>query len=422
MFSAKTPLDQQYTKTLSDMKDACIDLNNMSGWLISSLVAFVEVHSCFMFNERAMGVHVLSAVARKAWGHLRHAVMYFLRDPEEVISLEDWQVGEGKRLRTAAKQSLIEYAKICEQYMRCLCVSNLHIAICTLFDQEEYSGRPNICHDLFTERVVRKLKKFSYRKDHEKSFVYRELQREACMELAREHSLGHSDLCMSVSGQGDKYDISNDVICLLGCGEECHPFDGIYQQTKSIYTSLLEDDENMDSNSYPWDRDHRIFSHSELYLKHSDRFETVKSLRCLKEVNRNSKVVIITIQGSERLALVEIFSRVVRRNETVSRFVHCHIFKYERPEDDHYSGKVYRYRHFGSLLSSTDWVGQHCEDDFEEMNVILPVEVIVGKVVQFISPVAYKDNGNGKEYHMVYCARSRSRSGQTRGGSKSWLE
>jgi len=406
-----------------DMSDPCIDLTNTSGWFISSLVAFVEVHSCFMFNERVMGAHVLSSMGKEAWGHLRHAIMYFLRDPEETMSIEEWKYGRGKSLRSAAKQSLIEYAKICEQFMPCICVSNLHISICRLFDQEEYSGRSNICHDLFTERVARKLKKFSYKKDHEKSFVYRQLQREACKELAKEYVVGKDAPRGRIPSRGEKYDTSNNETCLLGCGEECYPFERVYQQTKQFHMSLSEYDENLDTNANsPWGNEYKVYSHSELYLKYFDRFETVKSLRCLKEVDQNSKVAVVTVEGSERLVLVDMFSRVSRQNQTVSRFVQCHVFKYENPDDDPCTGKVYRYRHYGSLSSSTDWVGQHCDEDFEEMDVILPVEAIVGKVVQYMSPVSYVDSETNKEYHMVYCARSRSRSGQTRQGEQSWLE
>ena len=403
-----------------DVNDPCIDLNNISSWLISSLVAFVEVHSCFMFNEKVMGVKVLGDVARKAWGHLRHAVMYFLRDPEDEMTMEDWKCGNGKRLRDTAKQNLIEYAKICEQYMPSLCVSNLHISICRLFDQEEYSGRPNICHDLFTERVVRKLKKFSYRKDHEKSFVYRQLYREGCMEMAREYSIGGGELTGNTTREGDQYDISTSGTYLMGSGKECYPFDGIYQQTKAMHESIMNV-ENVDGNlMHSHAESYKIYRHSELCLKHQDRFETIKSISCLKEVNRNSKVVLIRIEGEERLALVETYSRLVLEGRTLSRFVLCHIFNNKSPDNDPDTGKLYRYRHSGSMPSSSVCASEYCDEDFEERDVILPVESIIGKVVQFISPVLHIESETGREYHMVYCARSRSRSGQKQGGL-SWL-
>lgn len=414
--------DRDRTRILlnCDMADMCIDLHNIGGWLISSLVGFVEVHSCFMFNERVMGTPVLSKVGTQAWGHLRRAVMYFLRDSEETMSLSDWKHGRGKEARNNARGHLVEYAKICEEYMPALCVSNLHISICRLFDQEEYSGRPNICHDLFTERVVRHLKKISYRKNHEKSFVYRQLYREGRLELARKYGIKQGE--SAHAPQLEKYDISDELTCLLGAGEECHPFDGVYQQTQSLYTSLL-DDQNVDINStHPWGPQHRVFSHAELYLKHPDRFETIKSLRCLKEVRKNSKVVLIRFERKERLALVTTFSRVARGHKTLARYVHCHLFKYLKPDDDQNTGTVYRYRHSGPLSTSPVWVGEHCDEDFEEMDVTLPVECIIGKVVQFISPVLYSEDGNRNTYHMVYCARSRSRSGQSRPGAMSWLE
>lgn len=110
--------------------------------------------------------------------------MYFLRDPEDPFDADTIQI-----LRENARRDLIEYAKFCEEHIPSLCVQNLHIGICRLFDQEQFCGRPNICHDSFTERAIRHLKKIPYRRNHEKSFVYRQLYRECRMNLARTHDI-----------------------------------------------------------------------------------------------------------------------------------------------------------------------------------------------------------------------------------------
>ena len=89
----------------------------------------------------------------------------------------------------------------------------------------------------------------------------------------------------------------------MGSGKECYPCDGIYQHTKDMHESIINvenvDENPMRSHGEPF----KMYRHSELCLKHQDRFETIKSISCLKEVNRNSKVVLIRIEGEERLAL-----------------------------------------------------------------------------------------------------------------------
>ncbi|KAI8111310.1 hypothetical protein M9434_004899 [Picochlorum sp. BPE23] len=214
-----------------------------------------------------------------------------------------------------------------------------------------------------------------------------------------------------------RYDIPTEGTYLIGSGKECSPSDGVFQRTEGDCMSL-DFDENADPcSNHPM----RVYAHSELCLKHPDRFETIKSLQCLKEEKKNSKVVLVLFESEERLALVTTFSRMVRGNKTLARFAHCHIFKYLAPDNDPCTGIVHRYRHSGRLSTAPCWTGEHCEEDFEEMDAILPVESIIGKVVQFISPISYSENG-GKAYHIVYCARSRSRSGQRRQATMSWLE
>jgi hypothetical protein len=153
--------------------EKCIDLQACSGLLVSNTLAFVETLSCYIFNEKVCGFRMLSDKALEAWSILRKAVLYFVRDDDSVQDSHTWRC-----LRNEARGNLLAYAKICEEYMPNLCVQNLHIAICRLFEQEELCGRPNLCHDMFMERAIRRLKKIGYRNNHEESFVYRVLLQE----------------------------------------------------------------------------------------------------------------------------------------------------------------------------------------------------------------------------------------------------
>jgi hypothetical protein len=321
----------------SDISEQCIDLDNMQGWLISTLIAFVETHSCFMFNEKVAGFELLSRTCKKAWGYLRRAVLYFLRDPEEPLDSENL-----KQLREIAKSNLIEYARMCEEHMPSLCVQNLHIGICRLFDQEEFSGRPNICHDLFTERVIRHLKKFPYRRNHEKSFVYRQLYREGRLKLARTHDVEGPEQPMETANEDwlhfDTINQNRNEY-LLGKGIRILEGDKLYFDALKIVPDMTQlEDNGLGQNLL-------VFRHAEMLRHRSNRFETIKSLDSKKERKKNSKVVLIDYQGQQRVAVVTAFFRVSDDSQTLHAGFECRIYKYQEPIHDEDTGTVYRYRH-----------------------------------------------------------------------------
>lgn len=399
----------------SDIAEECISLDNMHGWLIAPLIAFVEVHSCFLFNEEVSGFSLLSKPCKRAWGFLRRAVMYFLRDTDDPFDADTIQI-----LRENARRDLIEYAKICEEHMPSLCVQNLHIGICRLFDQEQFCGRPNICHDLFTERAIRHLKKFPYRRNHEKSFVYRQLYRECRMNLARTHDIENpsEEMSNSIDANASRYDpIGNDKThFLLGKGVQVLESDKLYSDAMGLLQDI-DDEDTLAGLGH----DLFVFKHKEMSRHIGNRFETVKSLQSNRETLKNSKLVLINCRGQKRIALVTAFFRVSDASKTRLVGFECHLYKRHDLIQDDDTGTVYRYRHYIGNEGGSVQLYSFSDDDFEEKHVTFRADCIIGKLVQFISPQAILEGE--KRFVVVNCVLCKSRSGQKpRGGDWTLLE
>ena len=385
-----------------DLKDPCIDTKNWSGFLISSLSTFVETYSCFLFNEEVCGFQSLSPFALKAWGHLRKAVMYFIRDSEEVF--DDWT-----RRRQEAQDNLLQYAKICEEHMPSLCVQNLHVAVCRLADQEAYCGRPNISNDMFTERTIRILKQFDYRNNHEASFVKRHLEKEALMRLSED--MGY-DIALKLRKSDDLhpsramlYDDINGKSHLLGCGRMAD-----IALTNAVLHSVSASQETLSTLT--------LLQHSSAVIHSGNRYETVKSLLDDQEIKKFSKIALVKWQGVSRLAIMKTFLRVVKDGQTQLRLAVCDLFHSAEAIHDENCGTVYRFRKFRKGRKDME-IDDYVEEDFEARDICIPLSDVTTKVCQYVrqedlnKTMIRNDTHVHHGYFWVYCGTSLARSGQT---------
>ena len=385
-----------------DQTDKCIDTKIWSGFLVSSLLTFVEVYSCFLFNEEACGVKTLSDTAAKAWGLLRRGVLYFIRDDQCMV--DDFQ-----QSRADAINNLLEYAKICEEHMPSLCTQNMHIALCRLPDQEEYCGRANITHDLYMERNIRMIKEHekSYRQSHEISFVKRVLEKSITPWLSQHmgHALSHKE---NAQGEDMDYPLADDGTYMIGKGST-YPsfFEGSLILDRCLQ-ALPEGTEGHDQGEW------QVLSHSAAFLQQINRVEIIKSMENKKETLKFSKIVIIDHDGEERLALVRTLWRVTHLGHTRFRGAIVDIFHKAESIQSEEFGDLYRYRkHFTDMmaLGPCDFV----EEDFEQTSFLINLQDIRGKVCLFVRPDDRSHQAPAQDgFYWVYCATSRSRSGSRR--------
>ena len=384
-----------------EQSDRCINTELWSGFLISSLLTFLEVYSCYLFNEDVCGFKTLSNTAAEAWGLLRKSVLYFIRDEEAMF--DNWEES-----RTRALCNLVEYAKMCQKYMPSLCTQNLHVAVCRLAEQERYCGRPNICHDLYMERNIRVIKEFekSYRHNHERSFVKRVLEKSVTPWLSEhmQHALSHnpkpsesatdspsSDSMTHMMGKGTACESSLEASTLIHhCAEACDP-DQISVTGVSNWT---------------------VYKHTSCLLHRFNRFEIVKSIESNKETQRFSKIVLVMYGGEKRLALVRKFLRVALHGETLARSALIDIFHPAPAIHSECFGSVYQYRkHFenNALLGPCDFI----QKDFEETRCVVDLEQIITKVSLYVREEdrVQAHGGPSDGFYWVYCATSRSKSG-----------
>lgn len=392
-----------------DLQDKCIDTTNWSGFLISSLSCFLETYSCFLFNEEVTGFRTLSAKAGEAWNHLRSAVLYFLRDTEEIF--DDWQYH-----RNEAQSHLEAYAKICEEYMPELCVQNLHVAVCRLADQERFCGRPNISHDLFMERTIRWLKQYkSIKNNHEKTFVMKELLKSSLTwlnsHMADESPNVHPAQEQAVSDeQAVLFDeISSDESYLMGVGTR--PVES------GLEAALLESHKMGQS---PGVHEWKVFLHPSALLKQFNKCEVLKSMLNDQEQTNFSKIIIFRQDDTERLAKVKSFFRITQDGQTVSRGAICDVLKYAEAIHSPYYGTVYKYRkHYIGRERPTLW--ENSDEDFEARDWCIDLRDVVTKVCHYIRPDD-QDNPrvlsdlNSSAFYYAYCATSKSRSGKRPAG------
>lgn len=388
-----------------DLQDKCLDTKNWSGFLISSLSCFVETYSCFLFNQDVTGFNTLSDMAGEAWGHLRSAVLYFLRDDQDMY--RDWESS-----RQEAQQHLENYARLCEQYMPELCVQNLHVAVCRLCDQERYCGRPNISHDLFMERTIRWIKKFKgLRNNHEKSLAVKELQKSSLtwltLHMGEDLVVGEAD--DTQSNRMEHYDtFESDTSYLLGFGR---------QDETGMGDALLSRDIDIDIEEL---HDWKVFFHSSALLLQFRRQETLHSMGNDQEIEKFSKIVLFHHQGMMRLAKLKKFFRITKDGHTVSRGAVCDVFLESEVIENRFYGTVYTYKkHYQGMDRPEIW--ENSEMDFEHIDWCLDLKDIVTKVCHY-SREAQDEDEIVDEDKMIractmYCATSRSRSGK-RAGSR----
>jgi hypothetical protein len=382
-----------------DQTDRCIDTRIWSGFLVSSLLTFVEVYSCFLFNEEVCGFKTLSETASKAWGLLRKGVLYFIRD--ERSTFDDLE-----QSRSNAVQNLLDYAKICEEHMPSLCTQNMHIALCRLPDQEEFCGRANITHDLYMERNIRMVKEYekSYRQNHEVSFVKRVLEKSVTPWLSQHmgESLSHDP---TREEEDCDCPLAGDVACMIGKGSIYEPpFEANIILDRCL-EALPEGTEGLDYSHW------QVLSHSSAFLQQFNRVERIISMQNNKETLKFSKIVVVHYNGEERLALVRNLWRVTHLGQTRARGAIVDIFHKAESIKSEEFGNIYRYRKFWTDMMSLkpcDFI----QEDFEETSVMLNLEEIRGKVCLFIRPDDRGQQTSSQDgFYWVYCATSKSRSG-----------
>lgn len=374
-----------------DLDEPCIDLETCDRLLVSNTVAFLETYSCFLFNANICGFRLLSEKGLEAWSYLRKAVLYFLRDSEDMEDKDKWA-----QLRDEAKSNLLRYACICEEYMPSLCVQNLHIALCRLFDQEEFCGRPNICHDMFMERAVRQLKTISYRDNHEKSFVYRNLLQEGRAWLQSEfqsHDCDDGDV-----EQGNGYDKpAEEFTHAVGKGKLI--LEDEFGREEAL---AREATDGYDSE----DLDLQVYKHPSLILQRGQRLEVIKSESGNLESAKKSNIIIVRIDSEERLAVVKFFFRVATNAGTLWRGAVVNILPREVMLEDEVNtmalvGKVYKFK----AKVTNDNLSPSSEWSFERRNVLINISQIMSKVSLFMG-------GAVGDLNWIYCGFSKSRSNQ----------
>ena len=377
--------------------DKCINTKIRNGFRVSNLLPFVEVYSCFLFNEEACGFKTLSDTAAKAWGLLRRGVLHFIRDEKYIFD-------DLEQSRAHAINSLLEYAKLCEEHMPCLCTQNMHIALCRLPDQEEFCGRANITHDLHMERNIRMVKGYerSYRQRHKIPFVQRLIEQSMIPWLSqyKGHPPSHGG-----SVQDMDFPLADNGTCMIG--------------KASTYPSLFEASLILDRclQALPEgtrEQDHRewqVLSHSAAFLQLFNRVEKIESITNNKEASTFSKIVVIDYDGKEeRLALVRILWRITHLGHTRFRGAIVDILHKAEPIQSDDFGNVYRYKKFSTAMMSLgpcDFV----QEDFEQTSFLIDLEDIRDKVCLFVRPDDLAHQTPPQDgFYWVYCATSRSRS------------
>ena len=381
-----------------DLQDEQIDMRNWSGFLISNLMDFLETYSCYLFNEEVIGFKLLSDEGLRAWGLLRRAVLYFVRDTEGMYEQYDEK-------REEASKTLLEYAKICEQFMPDLCVQNLHIAVCRLAEQEKICGRPNLSHDMFTERTIRIAKQLPYKDNHALSFTRRWLLKETGVWL--KDKKGYSNPFEKDRGTMHTH-------CIEGPMGHGHEITEDFLRSSLITQFEIEDEETGGRGPLEQLEVYKVLEHNSALLHRGGRYETIKSTADLRENEKFSKLVLIDLEQQTRLALITKIFQVIKGEQPIGMGAICNVLKYEDPIFHPDSGIVYKFKKYcdnGNISGPVDFN----ECDFEEMHLSIPLSDIQTKVSMYVRPGDLRAKRNEtirSGYYWVYCASNGGRSGQ----------
>ena len=283
--------------------------------------------------------------------------------------------------------------------MPSLCVQNLHITLCRLFEQEEQCGRPNLCHDMFMERAVRQLKSISYRNFHEESFVYRTLLQEGLSWLQMHYDTGTTSSnheqpalpCYDRPSSAGSFTHARGKGSLVSGSEFGH------EEVLSMVNGEVMIEGSQAQN---------VYKHGSIIMDHHDRVEVIKSMHDNAEKKKMSMIVLLRVNCEERLATVQCFLRVTNNERTCFRGAVCHVLPKEIVTEDeertmNITGRVYKFRakRMGNRIAPpSQWIYDRC-------NIVVPIADIICKVVQFQGdPIG--------ETAWVFCAKNGSRSNQ----------